>query len=133
MKHREYEKSKKSHAKLMGLAPSLLPMIEGLTTVCKITPAASLELFRFKILLFQRLEDGSAPSGGSAKPLSLADALEALVIAGFYGQIQRQVTANNDPKTASMRHGHQLVARFDVADVARGLVPRLGRGRDAGR
>ena len=58
-KHRDYEKPNKSHAKQMGLASALLPMIEGLTTVCKITPAASLELFRFKIMLFQALDGGN--------------------------------------------------------------------------
>ena len=101
-KHREYEKSNKGHAKHMGLASALLPMIEGLATVCKIAPAESLELFRFKIMLFQALEGGSKPGDGSAKPSSLADALEALVTAGLFGQIKRQEAANNDPRNPSM-------------------------------
>ena len=44
------------------------------------------------------MEGGSTPSGGNAKPLSLAGALEAFVTAGFHGQTQRPVTAHNDPK-----------------------------------
>ena len=45
---------------------------------------------------------GSKPGDGSAKPSSLADALEALVTAGLFGQIKRQEAANNDPRNPSM-------------------------------